>query len=180
MAWRMSARKRSLSICVRPTPTTAKGSGSTRPWNIDQSAGTSLRRVRSPEAPKITRQQDSSPAALTMSIRPSQTPCGAARDLQELLQSLAGLAGETHPDDPPAALAQRFQIPEGLRGLEEREAIVRAGDGEILLVLAHDLDEDPVRPTALVQLPGGVQILRPEGHGRGDAQSVAHEHAQGL
>ncbi len=45
---------------VRPTPTTAKGSGSTRPWNIDHSAGTSFRRVRSPEAPKITRTQESS------------------------------------------------------------------------------------------------------------------------
>ncbi len=60
MASRMRVRNCSLVISERDTPTTANGSGSTRLWNMDQSAGRSLRRVRSPDAPKITRVQDSS------------------------------------------------------------------------------------------------------------------------
>src|SRR5262245_14653519 len=180
MAWRMRARNCSLLIRVRPTPTTAKGSGRTRPWNIDQRAGTSLRRVRSPEAPKMTSVQDSSPAGLTISTCRSEAPRRRPSNLQELLQSLGGLAREAEADDPAALLAQGLEIAQGLCGLERREPVVGSRDGEVVLVLAHDLDEQPVRTAALVELAGGVQVLWAEGDRGGDAQAVAQEHAKRL
>src|SRR5678816_452470 len=163
MASRMRMRNCSLSIRVRPTPTTAKGSGRTRPWNIDHRAGTSFRRVRSPEAPKITRTQDSSADVLAIG-RPSlsEPPRRGPRDLHELLQALRGLPGEAEADDPAAARVKRLEVALGLGGLERREAVRDPRDGEVVLVLAGDLDEEAIVPAPLVELIGRVQVLRSE------------------
>src|SRR5262245_21628000 len=123
----MRARNCSLLISERATPITAKGSGSTRPWNIDQSAGTSLRLARSPEAPKITRVQESSgiTAAIASRERRSQPARRRADQVQQLLESRPRLVGQVQPHEPATGLVERVEVAERLGGLEGREAVPR-------------------------------------------------------
>src|SRR5437667_226039 len=144
MAPRMPGRNCSLVMCERATPITAKGSGRTRPWNIDQSAGTSLRLARSPEAPKMTRVQESSAIAGLMISGAflSQLPGRRAQQVQQLLERLGRLPQQVQADDAASALAKGLEIAEGLGGLEDREVVARSGDRQLLLVRSRDLDEE--------------------------------------
>src|SRR5688572_22500188 len=62
----------------------------------------------------------------------SEPPHRRARDLQELLQALRGLAGEAEADDPAAACVKRLEVALGLSGLERREAVRDSRDGEVV------------------------------------------------
>ncbi len=66
----------------------------------------------------------------------------------------------------PLPRLERLAVPGGLRGLEAREGVVPAGDLHVLTDGAGDLQEDAGRAAALVELAGGVQVLRSpaEGH----------------
>src|SRR6185503_17613094 len=147
----MWVRKTSLLISVRETPITAKGSGRTRLWNKDQSAGTSFRLVRSPEAPKITITQDSSATVI-----PSASPRA------------------------PARLRQGLEIAQGLRRLQSPESVPGVRDDDLLRIVPGELEKDAVRLPALVELAGGVQVARAVRHRGGRPQPVAQEDADLL
>src|SRR5262245_47427817 len=131
MPSRMRARNCSLFISERATPITANGSGSTRLWNKDHSAGTSLRRVRSADAPKMTRVQESSVAAglIGPSSGRSEPPRRSADGLEQPLERRHRLAGEVQADDAASALVESFEIRQRLCCGQPREVRHRAAGG---------------------------------------------------
>ena len=66
------------------------------------------------------------------------------------------------PRDAAAALLQRLVVARRLRADQAAKPNVAAGDRQLVAGVVDDLEEEAgVRP-ALVQLPGRVQVARPE------------------
>ena len=65
-------------------------------------------------------------------------------------------------------VAERLVIAQRLRLLQNPEAVGRAGDWDVLRVVADHLEEYPRVRAALVQLPGGVQKPRSVPYGGRD------------
>src|SRR5438477_486413 len=80
----------------------------------------------------------------------------------------------------PAALAEHAEIAARLRRFDHAEAVLRSGHGQILRVVAGDLQEHAAVGPALVRLAGRVQETRAEADAGRRLRPVAHERAQGL
>src|SRR5258708_4914515 len=83
-------------------------------------------------------------------------------DLQQALTHVAGLYAE----HAPAVVAQRLEITEGLRLLEDPKREVLAGNRQVIWIVADQLEEDARVGAALVQLTGRVQVAWPVAHRR--------------
>src|ERR1700681_3977426 len=79
-----------------------------------------------------------------------------------------------HPKRTPAALGQHVEITAGLCRLDDAEAGLLIGHGEIPGIVGCDLQKYTAVGAALVSLPGGMQETRAEfGTGR-DMALVTH------
>src|SRR5579875_1787717 len=109
-------------------------------------------------------------------IRPSPTmpSCILASPLRESLIPRVGertqpgrdIRAEMHAQGAPSAFGQHVEIAARLRRLHDGKPVAMAGNGQILGVLAGDLQEHAAVRPALVRLPGGVQEARAEAHAR--------------
>src|SRR5262249_47761752 len=69
---------------------------------------------------------------------------------------------DPYSDDLAAEAAERLEVALGLRTDQPPEAEVPTRDRDLRARVVHDLDEEPRRRSALLQLPGRVQVARPE------------------
>ena len=172
MASRMWVRKTSLLISVRETPITAKGSGSTRLWNKRPQGGYEL------ALGEIARSaEDHHHAGFVGHVIP---PGHRAHRLDELVECGRLRALEVNSRHAAAGLGQGLEIAQGLGRLQRPETVAGARDDELLRVVAGELQKEPVRLPALVELAGGVQIARAVRHRGGDLEAIAQEGADLL
>src|SRR5437870_8844653 len=93
-------------------------------------------------------------------------------DLFQAIQSGPGVA-QVNTKDAAIASLQRLKVAQSLRGDQRPEAFVPAGDGQVLLRLRGDLQEDTGGRAPLVQLSGRVQEARAKAERRRHAERVA-------
>ena len=79
-----------------------------------------------------------------------------------------------HAQRAPAALGEHVEIAAGLGRLDHAEARLLARHGEILGVIASDLQEHAAVGAAFLGLPGGMQEARAEFRTGRDLALVAH------
>src|SRR5207253_9718965 len=89
--------------------------------------------------------------------RSYRTPCARARSFRAALEIL-----QSDSHDRSSALPQRTVVPLGLGPDEAAEAEVLPGDRDLLAGLVDDLDEEPRRGAALVELPRRMEVARPK------------------
>src|SRR4051812_489899 len=164
---------------------------SRRRWAI---AGASRRRVRSPEAPKMTSVNGGRISSSALGSR-SDAASGSIRggnamtalmlgslpsfqDLRdgavELFESRGHVCPEVHIRRAPSPGLERREIPRRLRRDDAGEAPRFSGNHDVLPRLGGDLEENPARRTALVELPRRVQEPGAEADGRRDSLAVPH------
>src|SRR5277367_1587988 len=84
------------------------------------------------------------------------------------------VARQMHPDDAPPARLERLEIADVLRVVELRETVSYTRYLDRVAMVLRDLEEQAGVGTALVQLPGRMQIARPVAEGRCDTVELDH------
>src|SRR5665213_115910 len=84
------------------------------------------------------------------------------------------------PERSPPALGQHIEIAARLRRFYHAETIFLPRHGQILRLVAGDLEEHTAIRAALIGLSGRMQEARSELEAGGDALAVANHHPQRL
>src|SRR5260370_11584396 len=93
---------------------------------------------------------------------------------RERLPAGRPLPAEGHAEHREPPRAERLQVAEGLRLLEDREAVGLPGDRHVASVVLDDLQEEPGLRAALVQLARGVEEKSVDLGGRRIIRSEEH------
>src|SRR5205085_6578540 len=93
--------------------------------------------------------------------RAAWSPLLVGEQFDRVVQNREELVGcallEVDAQHAPPALAQRLEVAAGLGGEERAEAVVAAGDGQLVPAAGGELQADPGVGRALVKLAGAVE-----------------------